>query len=149
MDRKKKKKRGGPVLNPLRPSLVLKKYQRYDFGNFEGSSPLDSATRKRWFKVFSHILIKSTPRKASFFFFLPERLARFFYWRRLNHRSPEHNMIKVQTVEVVSVTTAFLLKVVVELRRLPRTSFPRQNDPGSITRVHYLINLKKVVLFII
>ena len=58
-------------------------------------------------------------------------------------------MIKLQTVEVVSVTTAFLLKVVVELRRLPRTSFPRQNDPGSITRVHYLINLKKVVLFII
>ena len=55
-------------------------------------------------------------------------------------------MIKLQTVEVVSVTTAFLLKVVVELRRLPRTSFPRQNDPGSITRVHYLINLKKVVL---
>ena len=43
--------------------------------------------------------------------------------------SPEHNMIKLQTVEVVSVTAAFLLKLVVELRRLPR--FPAQNDPAS------------------
>ena len=33
---------------------------------------------------------------------------------------PNTIMIKLQTVEVVSVTTAFLLKVVVELRRLPR-----------------------------
>ena len=59
--------------------------------------------------------------------------------------SPEHNMIKVQTVEVVSVTTAFLLELVVELHGY--LFFPPKRP--WFTRVHYLINLEKVVLFII
>ena len=54
-------------------------------------------------------------------------------------------MIKLQTVEVVSVTTAFLLKLVVELHGY--LVFPPKRP--WFTRVHYVINLEKVVLFII
>ena len=38
----KKKRKKGVVLNPLRPSLVLKKYQPYDFFEFRKIQPFRS-----------------------------------------------------------------------------------------------------------
>ena len=97
---KKKKRKKGVVLNPLRPSFVLKKYQPYDFFNFERSSPLDPATRKtttrkRWFKVFPHILKKSTSRKTSLYLFFTRKVSTvFFFLLKEIKPSPEHNYDK-------------------------------------------------------
>ena len=62
-------KKKGAVLNPLRPSLVLKKISTLGFCGISRTT----TTRKRWFKVFSHILKKSTPRKASLYLFFYQK----------------------------------------------------------------------------
>ena len=130
-------------LNPLRPSLVLKKISTLGFCGISRTT----TTRKRWFKVFSHILKKIDTPESFVVSFFTRKVSTFFYWRRLNHRSPEHNYDKTSNSWSCFRHYGILAKS--RSRIATATSFPRQNDPGSITRVHYLINLKKVVLFII
>ena len=89
-----------------------------------------------WLKVFSLILKKHTPRKATLYFFTPEKLAQLFLLKEV-YLPPDRKMIKL-----LHLTTCFrhydILaksreKRVINWRGISR--FSRQNDAGACARI--------------